>query len=65
MWWPFIKDMSKELFQNVIFKNLNGKLELLLSQYIIYGSLNFYNTEVNLSEIKMTNILSEDAITNK
>ena len=60
----FIKDMSqKNLFQNVIFKNLNGKLDnLLLSQYIIYGSLNFYNTEVNLSEIKMTNILSEDAI---
>ncbi len=60
----FIKDMSqKNLFQNVIFKDLNGKLDnLLLSQYIIYGSLNFYNTEVNLSEIKMINILSEDAI---
>tara|TARA_Y100000389_G_scaffold202018_1_gene246232 strand:+ start:1561 stop:4242 length:2682 start_codon:yes stop_codon:yes gene_type:complete len=60
----FIKNTSeKNIFKNVILQNLYGNTQnQLLSKYIIYGSLNFFNTVAYLENVKITNIFSEDAI---
>ena len=60
----FIKNASeKNIFKNVIIKNLHGNTQnLLLSKYIIYGSLNFFNTEAYLENVQINDIFSEDAI---
>ena len=69
-----IKDNTKKsYFRNVDFLNLDGhkiknqklnnfSLEDYLSTYIIYGSVNFFNSNIVLNEVYFENICSEDAL---
>lgn len=69
-----INDKSKKsLFKNVEFSNLNGPninyeqltnlpLKEFISNFIIYGSVNFFNTNVFLNNVNFRNICSEDAL---
>ena len=60
----FIKNtVNENYFQNVFFENLNGNLNnILFNEYIIYGSLNIYNSKIKLQNFQIKNIFSEDAI---
>ena len=62
---------NKNFFENVYFKNLSGvkrkniaKSENLdlLKNFNLLGSLNFYNTKVELANVHFTKIFSEDAL---
>ena len=53
---------KKSIFNNVSFSNLKGLDEKNKKELLVMGSLNFYETNVELTNIKFSNILSEDAI---
>ena len=59
----FISSKNKRsLFNNVTFSNLKGPGDDIKKELLIFGSLNFYETNVELSNIEFDNIISEDAI---
>ena len=53
---------KRSLFNNVTFSNLKGPGDDIKKELLIFGSLNFYETNVELSNIEFDNIISEDAI---
>ena len=58
-----INTKKKNIFRNIIFKNLNGSMDnLFLNKFIIYGAINIYKSPVSLQNFEISEILSEDAI---
>ena len=58
-----IKNTSDlNIFQNVLFKNLNGNIDFIPEGYVAYGAINFFNSKVNFNNFSFENINSEDAI---
>lgn len=53
---------EKSYFENVIFSNLRGPGDDIKNEFLIFGSLNFYESKVELNNIEFKNIFSEDAI---
>ena len=53
---------KKSHFKNVIFYNLKGPGDNIKKDLLIYGSLNFYESDVEINNIEFKNIFSEDAI---
>ena len=53
---------KRSLFNNVTFSNLKGPDDEIKKELLIFGSLNFYETNVELNNIEFDNIISEDAI---
>ena len=53
---------EKSHFKNVIFSNLKGPGDNIKNEFLIFGSLNFYESNVELNNIEFKNINSEDAI---
>ena len=50
---------NKYIFQNILFENLSAPN---LNNYILYGGINFINSDIKLSNICIKNLQNEDAI---
>ena len=50
---------NKYIFQNILFENLSAPN---LNNYILYGGINFINSDIKLSNIYIKNSQNEDAI---
>lgn len=58
-----IGSKSTNLFNNILFKNLNGAINhIFLNKFIIYGAINIYSSSIELKNFSFRNISSEDAL---
>ena len=53
---------KKSVFKNVFFSNLNGPDDQINKELILYGTLNFHESNVELANIEFKNINSEDVV---